>query len=95
MTYENEEKFNDVKTGTNSTIMQEYDTLVSEFANETLQALYIYILKGMSKYNKTALVQFYEEVNTIHNAQVISDIAEDVEVDYNNESLHLKKQTVW
>jgi hypothetical protein len=30
-------------------------------------------------------VQFYEEVKTIHNAQFIADIAEDVEVDYDNE----------
>jgi len=71
-----------VKTWTNSKIIQECDKLVSELAHETLQALYINILKGMSKSNKTALVQFYEEVKTIHNAQFISDIAEDVEVDY-------------
>ena len=74
-----------MKTWTNSTIIQECDKLDSEFAHETLQALYIDILKGVSKSNTIALVQFYEEVKTIHNAQFIADIAEDVEVDYDNE----------
>jgi hypothetical protein len=85
VTYADEEKFNDVKTWTNSKIIQECDKLDSEFAHETLQALYIDILKGVSKSNKIALLQFYEEVKTIHNAQFIADIAEDVEVDYDNE----------
>lgn len=85
VTYADEEKFNDVKTLINSKIIQECDKLVSEFVHETLQAVYIDILKGMSKSNKTSLIQFYEEVKNIHNAQLISDIAEDVEVDYDNE----------
>ena len=61
---------------TSNTIVVETQKFISEFNDESLSTAYSATLKDVSKSNKKALVQFYQEVKGVYETELANEMQE-------------------